>query len=69
MSEIVFNDKNNQPTDEILADRIGNNFQYWLEIKKYVEEVCGSTAGEWKFYGKNYGWQLKTPLKNVIYFF
>jgi len=40
MSEIIFNDKNNQPTDEILVDRIGNSFQYWLEIKKYVEEVC-----------------------------
>jgi len=69
MSEIIFNDKTNQPVDEILSEKIGENFQYWQDIKKYVNERVGDTTDEWKFYGKNYGWQLKTLLKKRNLFF
>ncbi len=69
MSEIIFNDKNNIPDDNLLAEQIGDAFEYWGEVKKYVEEKYGSTIDEWKFYGKNYGWQLKTLLKKRNLFF
>jgi hypothetical protein len=69
MSEIIFNDKNKQPNNEIISNKIGAVFQCWLEIKKYVEERRENTTEDWKFYGKNYGWQLKTLLKKRNLFF
>jgi hypothetical protein len=69
MTEVIFNDKNNMPGDEILSEKIGDSFQYWSKIKKIVEEEYESIREEWKFYGKNYGWQLKTLLKKRNLFF
>ena len=69
MSEVTFNDKNKKPDNKILDDKIGNNFKYWEEIKKHVKEKYDNISEEWKFYGKNYGWQLKTFLKKRNLFF
>jgi hypothetical protein len=69
MSEIIFNDKNEKPNDDLLSEKMGAAFQYWLEIKKYLEKQYGSTTEDWKFYGKNYGWQLKTLMKKRNLFF
>ena len=69
MSEVIFNDKNHQPSDEILAERLTDVHKYWIEIKEYVNDMVGPTTEEWKFYGKNYGWQLKTLLKKRNLFF
>ena len=63
MSEIIFNDKKKMPDDDLLSDNFGSAYIYWLDIKKYAEEACGSTTEEWKFYGEKYGWQLKTLYK------
>jgi hypothetical protein len=69
MSEIIFSDKNKQPDDDLLKQKLGEVYPYWLEIKKIAEEICGDTSEEWKFYGKNYGWQLKTYFKKRNLFF
>lgn len=69
MSEFVFNDKEIQPTKNLLAEKIGINFKYWTEIKKLVKSNYYNTHEEWKFYGKKYGWQLKTFLKKCNLFF
>ncbi len=69
MSEFIFNDKDIQPTDNLLSERIGKNFKYWSEIQKLVKSNYENTIEEWKFYGKKYGWQLKTLLKKRNLFF
>ena len=69
MSEISFYDKNIKPDDNLLAEKTGETFKYWVEIKKHIKEHCGETTEEWKFYGKNYGWQLKTFYKKRNLFF
>ena len=69
MSEIAFNDKDEKPDDHLLAEKLGARFKYWVEIKKHIKEEYGSTTEEWKFYGKKYGWQLKTLLKKRNLFF
>ena len=63
MSEIVFNDKNNKPDDDLVAEKIGASFKYLKELKKHIKEKYGITNEEWKFYGQKYGWQLKILLK------
>jgi len=69
MSEIVFCDKNEIPDEKVLAEKIGITLKYWLDIKKYIKEQYGNTTEEWKFYGKKYGWHLKTFLKKRNLFF
>jgi hypothetical protein len=69
MAETIFNDKTNQPTEESIAEKLGTVYPYWMEIKEFVDELVGNTTNEWKFYGKNYGWQLKTLLKKSNLFF
>jgi len=69
MSEVVFNDKNTMPDNDLLIQKLGDTYLYWLEIKKHVNELVGDTTDEWKYYGKKYGWQLKTLLKKRNLFF
>ena len=69
MEEIIFNDKNIVPNDSILTEKLGTSYEVLTEIKKYIKEHVGETNEEWKFYGKNYGWQLKTFLKKRNLFF
>ena len=69
MPEILFGDKNNKPNDELLLDKIGKSFKYWVEIQKHVKSNYEKVMNEWKFYGKNYGWQLKTLLNKRNLFF
>lgn len=69
MTEVTFNDKSNKPNEKSLNEKLGKNFKYWKEIKDYVNDNFGKATDEWKFYGKNYGWQLKTLLKKRNLFF
>jgi hypothetical protein len=69
MLEILFGDKAIKPNDNLLSEKIGKNFKYWVEIQKHVKSNYENTINEWKFYGKNYGWQLKTLHKKRNLFF
>ena len=52
MPEILFGDKNNKPNDDLLLDKIGKSFKYWVEIQKHVKSNYEKVLNEWKFYGK-----------------
>jgi len=69
MSENIFSDKNEKPDENRLAEKMGPTFQYWMEVKKHIQKQYGNTIEEWKFYGKKYGWQLKTLIKKRNLFF
>jgi len=69
MPEVKFDDKTIKPNDDLLSKKIGKSFEYWVEIQKYVKSNYENIIEEWKFYGKKYGWQLKTLLKKRNLFF
>ena len=69
MPDPVFQDKNTQPDDTLLAEKIGPCFQYLEVLRNHIIERYGNTTEEWKFYGQKYGWQLKTFLKKRNLFF
>ena len=69
MSKSVFIDKSNQPDNQMLSEALGETFQVWEEIKRHLKSDYGELIHEWKFYGKNYGWQLKTLRKKRNLFF
>lgn len=59
MSEIILNDKNNQPTEKILEKTLGATFKYYTELKTHLFRNYDKIREEWKYYGRKYGWQLK----------
>ena len=69
MSASIFTDKSHQPDDQMLSEALGETNRVWEEIKKHLKSAYGELIREWKFYGKNYGWQLKTLRKKRNLFF
>ena len=69
MPGILFGDKNNKPNDDLLLDKIGKSFKYWVEIQKHIKSNYEKVLNEWKFYGLKYGWQLKTLFNKRNLFF
>ena len=69
MSTSIFTDKSHQPNNQMLSEVLGETNQVWEEINKHLKSVYGELIQEWKFYGKNYGWQLKTLRKKRNLFF
>ena len=69
MSASIFTDKNQQSDPKMLSEPLGDSYQVWEEINNHLQSTYGELIREWKFYGKNYGWQLKTLLKKRNLFF
>ena len=69
MSENKFLEKEPVPNDELLKKTIGLTFKHLEEIRTNIRENYGETIEEWKYYGKKYGWTLKTFLKKRNLFF
>ena len=69
MPEIIFTDKSRHPSTKQLEDTLGKNYKHWQTIKDHVNINYEPITDVWKFYGKNYGWQLKTLLKKRNLFF
>ena len=69
MTDALFDDKDLKPDNVIINEKLGPSRVYWSEIGQYVTEEIGNTTEDWKFYGKKYGWQLKTFLKKRNLFF
>ncbi|MHC4120977.1 MAG: DUF3788 domain-containing protein [Planctomycetota bacterium] len=70
MAASVFDDKANKPTAQKLARVLGSESNdLWKEIKKHLKAEYGELIEDWKYYGKNYGWTLKTLRKKRNLFF
>ena len=69
MSEPIFLEKANQPSENELKQTLGKTFDLWLDVKEFIKSDIGETSQEWKFYMKSTGWQLKTLLKKRNLFF
>jgi hypothetical protein len=65
----IFTDKTTEPTDEQLLTAFGDNRLLWQDLVDHLSDKYGEIKKEWKHYGKNYGWQLKTFLKKRNLFF
>jgi len=58
MSIGIFTDKAHQPTlDEVFA-AVGPKRPAWEALTQFVADNY-RVPGEWKFYGKNYGWAMR----------
>lgn len=69
MSEFVFLDKQSVPTVNDVKSVLKSSYEYWEEIRDFVETNYGDVTPDWKFYTKKSGWTLKTLLKKRNLFF
>lgn len=69
MTNNIFTNKLEQPNEEILSTALGKSYKNWKAIKKYIEDNCGTSTEEWKFYGQKIGWTLKIFLRKRNLFF
>lgn len=58
MSIGTFTDKQHLPTGRDITAVLGKAGRGWDEFVHFVEENFG-VNGEWKYYGRNYGWALR----------
>lgn len=64
-----FNNKQQEPTDEMLALALGETKVLLDAIYLFIEKEFGDFHPEWKFYGAKLGWSLKLfhKKRNVVF--
>ncbi len=55
MAISAFADRDHLPTFDEVCDVLGSRQSLWLKLNEFMLEYYG-LAGEWKYYGKSYGW-------------
>jgi hypothetical protein len=58
MSIGIFKDKTSQPSDRDVLEAIGGTRPLWESLEQFVLDHDG-VQGEFKYYGKNYGWAVR----------
>jgi hypothetical protein len=58
MSKGVFTDKNHKPTEKEVYDAVSSVKPLFDGLINFIEETY-KIKGEFKFYGKNFGWALR----------
>lgn len=53
---------------KLLAKALGKSYRLCQEIIKHLKTEYGELIEDWKFYGQEYGWILKTLRKNAAFF-
>jgi len=69
MSENIFLKKEIAPNDTLVEKKLGSNYKYLKEIRKFVKEIVDEPIEEWKYCRKKNGWLLKTLFKKRNLFF
>jgi hypothetical protein len=64
-----FNNKQLQPTDEMLASALGETKELLDSIVQFIKTEFGESHIEWKYYGAKIGWSLKifNKKRNVVF--
>ena len=63
MALSILDNKSVVPNESTLLDVLGETFQIWKDIIKYVREKCGDIQEIWKFTGQKYGWSMRVKHK------
>ena len=55
MAISAFADRDHPPTFDQVCDVLGSRQSLWIRLNEFMLDYYG-LPGEWKFYGKSYGW-------------
>jgi hypothetical protein len=65
----VFTNKELQPTEGELKNKLDSTYGLWLQIRDFVAAKVPEGVQEWNFPGKKYGWsyRIKDKRRAIIY--
>lgn len=65
----IFADKTLLPSEEELAEKLGNTYPLWKHIEEFVLQKYPGGQKEWNFPGRKYGWnfRIKDKKRAIIY--
>ena len=68
MENGIFTDSEVKPDRKMLSEALGSTYKLWHDFKHSIDKDFGKMAEEWKYFGKNTWWVLKTQLgaKNLF---
>ena len=59
MSDVVFVERSQQPTEARLEETLGRAKAHWDTILAHTGAVVAGLHQEWRYYGRKYGWIFK----------
>lgn len=66
MALSIFDEKANQPSDDVLSKTLGEIYPVWNDLKNYALSKNNDYYEEWSFTGKNYGWGFRIREKKRV---
>lgn len=69
MAKSYFREKELQPSDESLKDILQAGKAQWDAYVDFINQSVSGASGQWKYYGKAWGWCLVfiEKKKNIVY--
>jgi hypothetical protein len=65
---ILFDDKNVRPTDELVFSHIGKKKDLWIDLMNHVDSNYKGSEGQWNFYNDGKRWCHKRVFKKKTLF-
>ena len=69
MDSSIFTDKKIMPADDDLLVALGNLYEMWQQVTRYVHLKYPSAIDMWNYSGDKYGWtfRIKDKKKAIVY--
>jgi hypothetical protein len=68
MDELILNDKDQFPTEEVIFSHIGKSKIFWESIFGYIQTNHPDLSKEWRYYNDGKSWLLKITKKSKTIF-
>jgi hypothetical protein len=68
MEPLVFKDKNQKPTEELIFNAIGDYSKYWDQLFHKLRLLFPDVEENWNYYNDGKSWLLKTVKKKKTLF-
>ena len=65
---ILFDDKNVKPTEEMVFYHIADKKVHWIELMNYIGDTYKDSEGTWNYYNDGKRWLYKHVLKKKTLF-
>ena len=62
----IFTDKEITPTTNDLKKALGDTYDTWQSLVKYIKKVYPEASEEWKYTGEKYGWSFRINDKKKV---
>lgn len=62
----IFTERGHRPTEIDLEKALGDNYNLWVNLRKYTLDKAPHASQEWKFTGEKFGWSFRISDKKRV---